>query len=195
MTEVSSRTEWQNENITHVRPEPVAEKSSCGKCGRILRSATSIRRGYGRFCWSLIRRSEEKVSAGYSVKQVESAHELIEDVAIVQIKPRVFRSVSSDGTSTYLTAVSGQCNCPAGLRGMPCYHGLAARILAGVPAPVSGPAITTGNPAPAFLATVCQYGDTDPVTHTVKNIRGVQGLCASHAAGYGYPQYLTPLAA
>ncbi|WP_374196249.1 DUF6011 domain-containing protein [Streptomyces sp. ISL-10] len=193
VTEVSGRTDWQNEHITHVRPEPVTEKPRCTKCGRALRSAQSIRRGMGKECARKVRIA--LTEAEYSASQVASAEELISDGAIVQISAKVFRSVSSDGTAFYLTAVSGQCNCPAGLRGIRCYHSLAARILAGIPAPVSGPAIAIApvRIAPAYLATVCQYGDTDPVTHTVKNVRGIQGLCASHAAGYGYPEYLTSL--
>ncbi|MET7739633.1 DUF6011 domain-containing protein [Streptomyces sp. NPDC005385] len=103
--------------------------TECGRCGRVLTSEASVRRGYGRACMAKLRTAEESVASQYKPHQVSSAHELIEDVAIVQIKPRIYRSVSSDGTHTYLTALTGNCNCPAGLRGSACYHGLAARIL------------------------------------------------------------------
>lgn len=168
----------------------------CTKCGRALQSAESIRRGMGKECARKVR--TELAKAEYSASQVASAEELISDGAIVQISARVFRSVSSDGTAYYMTAITGQCNCPAGMRGIRCYHSLAARILAGIPAPVSRLAIAIGTPVrivSVFQASVCQYGDTDPVTHTVRNVGGVQGLCAYHAARYGYPEYLTSLTA
>jgi hypothetical protein len=71
-----------------------------------------------------------KAVAGFTAAQVEKARELISDGGLVPAsRPGVFRAVSSTGDATYLTASTGQCNCPSGLRGRGCYHGLAARIV------------------------------------------------------------------
>lgn len=63
--------------------------------------------------------------------QVEKARELIEQGGIVPFRGRrIFRTVSSDGTRTYLTAPQA-CNCAAGLKGRHmCFHRIAAIILA-----------------------------------------------------------------
>jgi hypothetical protein len=106
----------------------MAEHTNCIRCGRKLTSSASAARGYGRTCQAKMRQAEA-AATGYSPAQVAAAHELIEDGAIVQIRPRVCRSVSSDGTALYLTAITGQCNCPAGLRSTRCYHALAAALL------------------------------------------------------------------
>lgn len=104
------------------------EHANCLRCGRKLTSPTSVAKGYGRGCAAKVRQAAA-VHPDYSPAQIESARELIEDGAIVQIRPRVCRSVSSDGTEMYLTAVTGQCNCPAGLKGRRCYHALATALL------------------------------------------------------------------
>jgi hypothetical protein len=103
--------------------------TNCIRCGRKLTSAASAARGYGRTCATKIRQAEAATN-GYSPAQIAAAHELIEDGAIVQIRPNVCRSVSSDGSELYPTAVTGQCNCPAGLRSTRCYHSAAVLILA-----------------------------------------------------------------
>jgi len=105
-----------------------AAHTNCLRCGRALTSQASAARGYGRTCATRIRQAEA-ATTGYSTAQIAAAHELIEDGAIVQIRPRVCRSVSSDGTALYLTAITGQCNCPAGLRSTRCYHALATQLL------------------------------------------------------------------
>lgn len=108
-----------------------AAHTHCLRCARPLRSTTSQARGYGRTCATRVRRAATVVDlSAYKAAQVESARELIEDGAIVPIRPRIYRSVSSDGTELYLTAVTGQCNCAAGLKGRRCYHVAAAQLLA-----------------------------------------------------------------
>lgn len=108
-----------------------AAHTNCLRCGRALRSQASAARGYGRTCATKVRQASQAVDlTDYKPSQIDSARELIEDGAIVQIRPRVYRSVSSDGTALYLTATTGQCNCPAGLRSTRCYHVAAALLLA-----------------------------------------------------------------
>lgn len=105
--------------------------TKCINCGRTLTSATSITRGYGRTCATKIRQAQATAQlTDFKPAQIADAVELIEDAAIIQIRPRIYQSVSSDGASLYLTATTGQCNCAAGLRGIRCYHVAAARMLA-----------------------------------------------------------------
>lgn len=99
----------------------------CLRCGRALTSTRSTRTGYGPTCTRKVRNASAD-TAGFKAHQVASAHELIEDAAIIQIRPTVFRAVSTDGTETYL-AHPTNCTCPAGLKARPCYHQLAARLL------------------------------------------------------------------
>ncbi len=104
--------------------------AKCARCGRTLASAKSVAASYGRTCKAKLAAAPNAAElADFKPAQVESARELIEDAAIVQIRPNVWRSVSTDGTELYLTARSN-CNCPAGLRERRCYHTAAVRILA-----------------------------------------------------------------
>ncbi|MFE9391217.1 DUF6011 domain-containing protein [Streptomyces sp. NPDC006784] len=106
----------------------MSESVNCLRCGRKLTSATSIARRYGKGCAARIRHTREDV-AGFKPEQVAAARELIEDGAIVAIRNRVFRAVSSDGTRLYLTAPEA-CNCAAGLKAKHmCFHRIAARLL------------------------------------------------------------------
>lgn len=109
-----------------------ATHTHCLSCGRPLRSADSQARGRGRYCAAKLRRATQLADLrDYKPAQVEAARELIEDAAILPLRGRrIYQSVSSDGTELYLTAVTGHCNCPAGLRGTRCYHTAAARMLA-----------------------------------------------------------------
>lgn len=105
-------------------PSPV-----CLSCGRKLRSVKSIARGRGQACQTKVNKSLKTADLSeFSTKQVESARELIEDGAIVLVRPNVFRSVSSDGQSEYLTHPA-VCNCPAGLKDRACYHRAAVIVL------------------------------------------------------------------
>ena len=108
-------------------PQPTAK---CLRCGRTLRSASSVKASYGPVCRTRIRAAAlAQAVRGFAATQVEKARELIELGGLVPLRGRVFRTIGSDGTTAYLTAATGQCNCPAGLRGRACYHGLAARMV------------------------------------------------------------------
>lgn len=110
----------------------MTEHTNCIRCGRKLTSATSAARGYGRTCQTKMRQAAQ-ATATTELKPATAAKalELIELGGIVAIRGRrVFRTVSSDGTRTYLTARQA-CNCPAGLKGKHmCYHRAAALLLA-----------------------------------------------------------------
>lgn len=109
-----------------------AATGTCTRCGRTLTSAKSIAAGYVRGCQTKIRAAvKAAVVAEFKPATVEKAEQLIADGGIVAIKARrVFRVVSTNGSDRYLTAPQA-CNCKAGLRGVhPCYHRVAATILA-----------------------------------------------------------------
>lgn len=102
----------------------------CLRCGRKIRAAASITRGYGPGCAARIAAAAKLTAlAGFTADQITKARELIEDGGIARIRRGIYRMASSDGTKTYLTAASGPCNCPAGLRGRACYHVATARIV------------------------------------------------------------------
>ncbi|MFD5245024.1 DUF6011 domain-containing protein [Amycolatopsis sp. NPDC058340] len=102
----------------------------CTRCGRVLRSTTSIARGYGRTCGARIAAAAKL--AAHKPAQVEKAVELIADGGLVLVRRRrtpVFAVVASNGVDRYLTAAQA-CNCKAGLRGIStCYHRIAAQLV------------------------------------------------------------------
>lgn len=101
----------------------------CLRCGRALTSPRSTAAGYGPTCAAKLRAAARVADlADYKPAQLASARELIEDGAIIRIRPTVFRAVSSDGTETYL-AHPTNCTCPGGIKGRRCYHTAAARML------------------------------------------------------------------
>lgn len=63
----------------------------------------------------------------YKAEQVDKARELISDGGLIPFRGPVFLAVSSRGDTTY-TAASDACTCPAGMRGVRCYHTAAVRI-------------------------------------------------------------------
>jgi hypothetical protein len=64
----------------------------------------------------------------FKPEQIDKAEELISDRGIQVFRGTVFLAVSSRGDATYTTDADG-CTCPAGDRGIRCYHMAAARIL------------------------------------------------------------------
>lgn len=101
----------------------------CAGCGRKLTAAKSVADGRGRVCRAKLRKAAlAKATAGVKPELVAKAVELLADNGLVQIRPTVFKSMSSDGTRAYRTAPQG-CTCPAGVRGKYlCYHRVAAAI-------------------------------------------------------------------
>lgn len=69
--------------------------------------------------------------SGFKPAQVERARELIAQGGIIPVRGRrIFLAVSNEGDRTYLTAPEACC-CKAGLKGRyPCFHRIAAVILA-----------------------------------------------------------------
>jgi len=109
-----------------------ATHTHCLRCGRVLRSADSRKTGYGTHCRRIVRNAEHATDlTGFKPEQIDAARELIEDGGILPLRSnRVFLVVSTDGLSVHRTAATGQCSCPAGLKGRRCYHSAAARIFA-----------------------------------------------------------------
>ncbi|PRX91952.1 DUF6011 domain-containing protein [Allonocardiopsis opalescens] len=107
-----------------------ASTPRCLRCGRPLTSAASIARGYGKGCASLIRRAAVVADLdGFKSSQVDSAREAVADGAVLLLRGRVHQVVSSDGAHVHLATVE-HCSCPAGLRGVRCWHIAAVRIVA-----------------------------------------------------------------
>lgn len=107
--------------------------ANCRRCGRPLRSVTSVAAGYGPVCQRRLRKAaQDGALTGFSPAQRDKAIELVESGGIAPIRGRrIFQVVASSGAATYKTAITGQCNCPAGLRGRTvCYHVGAARVVA-----------------------------------------------------------------
>ncbi|MCX4458535.1 hypothetical protein OOK58_42235 [Streptomyces sp. NBC_01728] len=100
----------------------------CLKCRRRLRKPSPD--GLGPKCRAKIRRKARN-EGEHPLWQVNKAIELLELGAVIPLRQnRVFLVVADDGNGTYLTAATGQCNCPAGLRSIRCYHAVAAHLVA-----------------------------------------------------------------
>lgn len=100
----------------------------CRGCGRKLTAAKSVADGRGRTCARKVREAAADAARTVKPELVAKAVELIADGGLVQIRPTVFKSASSDGTRVYRTAPQG-CTCPAGTRGKyMCYHRVAVAI-------------------------------------------------------------------
>lgn len=70
----------------------------------------------------------------FKPEQVEKAREAVEQRAILPTsRPGLFTTVSSDGSTTYLTHAAA-CTCRAGQRGIRCWHRAAVAILEAAPA-------------------------------------------------------------
>ncbi|MER6632241.1 hypothetical protein ABT301_29175 [Streptomyces sp. NPDC000987] len=104
------------------------EHGRCLKCRRPLRVPSPD--GLGPKCRRKVRRAA-RTEAAHPKWQIAKATEALELGAVVPLRRnRVFLVVSDDGSSVYRTAATGQCNCPAGLRSVRCYHAVAAHLLA-----------------------------------------------------------------
>lgn len=104
------------------------DHTRCLKCRRPLRKPSPD--GLGPKCRRKVRATARKDTT-HPKWQIAKAVELLELGAVVPLRQnRIFLVVSDDGTELYRTAATGQCNCPAGLRSVRCYHALAARFVA-----------------------------------------------------------------
>jgi len=117
--------------MTTTQADP-ARTAKCLRCGRTLRSATSVAAQVGRHCKAKIAAAAKTTTA--KPAQIAKAVELVELAAILPLPrrrtgTRVFRVVSTRGDATYLTTAHN-CSCPAGLKGrFECYHNLAVQFL------------------------------------------------------------------
>ncbi|MGH3587084.1 MAG: SWIM zinc finger family protein [Pseudonocardia sp.] len=103
--------------------------ANCRRCHALLTNPRRVALGIGAHCERMERREAAVQAAGYKPHQIASAQELIEDGAIVPLRPGLFVVVSSDGTETYETT-SKTCGCPAFESGRKCYHRAAVTLLA-----------------------------------------------------------------
>lgn len=110
----------------------------CQRCGRVLRSETSRRLGYGPTCLRRIQAAIQTSDA--PAAQLDKAVELIADGGIARVTGSLYLAVSSDGSTRYeVDAATGQCSCKAGQHGRRCFHVAALSFLLGQPvtAPVA----------------------------------------------------------
>lgn len=93
----------------------------CTRCGRTLRSATSIAAGMGRTC-------ARKVAA--AVK--EAAKTVPTAGSVRHLIANLYEATSrTDGITTYhVNTVAGSCTCMAGRYGRPCWHKTEAAAMA-----------------------------------------------------------------
>jgi SWIM zinc finger len=101
-------------------------------CGRRLRSAESVARGYSLRCWRLKSEREEALRNAakgfYTDVQVDRAFALIDSGDFKGTKRAgVYRAKSSDG-QTYYIATNDSCTCPAGQHDQICKHRVAAAL-------------------------------------------------------------------
>jgi len=118
-------------NVNFVQNKVDTETTRCLRCHRILRAQRSLAAGYGPGCRARIRAAAlTEALRDFSAAQLEKARELVADKGVIRTGfAGVFRTVSTDGASYYLTAATGQCNCRAGLNGRRCYHVAAAVMM------------------------------------------------------------------
>jgi hypothetical protein len=103
-------------------------------CGRLLRAAKSVSRGFGPRCWAKIAAATRSTDlSAFSAAQAAKAAEAIEQLAVVPLsRPGIYGHVSGDGTATYVVDTREQsCTCKAGQNGRRCYHLAAGLILDG----------------------------------------------------------------
>jgi hypothetical protein len=135
---------------------PATETRNCLRCGRKLRSAEAVARGYGAGCWARVRSAERTADlSAWTESQIEDARQAIEDGAVVpSTRPGVFHVVSVDGTEVHRTHRNG-CNCTNGLKTQqprPCFHRCAVVIVLASQAPavpVRAPLALLSVPVPA----------------------------------------------
>ncbi|MFE3033042.1 hypothetical protein ACFXKY_15530 [Streptomyces canus] len=111
-----------------MRAKKATEHGRCLKCRRPLKNVSPD--GLGPKCRAKVRRAARTESV-HPKWQAAKAAELLELGAVIPLRQnRIFLVVADDGTEVYRTAATGQCNCPAGLRSVRCYHSVAAQYMA-----------------------------------------------------------------
>jgi hypothetical protein len=113
--------------------------TKCLRCGRALRSLTSVARGYGPGCLRRIAAAQKTIAeeGDYTGDQLEKARVLVESNAVIPFglpgqSPRRGRYLvaSYRAATTYLTDVTvGTCTCPQGIKALICCHLAAAGAL------------------------------------------------------------------
>lgn len=101
----------------------------CTACGRPLRSARALRRGYGWRCYAKVLRAARVLEASRNMAAAKAAQALLDGAYVRHPHKAVWQVVSSDGSQVYLTHPNG-CTCRAGLHDKLCWHRAGAEVLA-----------------------------------------------------------------
>lgn len=111
--------------------DEATKTATCRRCRATLTSTRSVHHGIGPVCRRNEKQEQAALAAGFNQTAIDKARALIAERAILPLRgKRVFRAVSSDGSTSYLVAPQ-TCACPAGLRGRHgCYHRCGATMLA-----------------------------------------------------------------
>lgn len=107
--------------------EPAQPVVTCAGCGRPLRAAKSRTLGRGPVCQRRFAAAVKAESAGYTPAQAQKALDAFADDAVIRVG-HLYLVVSSDGSTRYETAPTGECSCTAAMYGRRCWHVLAVRI-------------------------------------------------------------------
>jgi hypothetical protein len=119
-------------------PAAEAPAATCKGCGRILRAAKSRALGRGPVCQRRYKAAITTESADYTQAQLVKALDALDDDAVMRVG-HLFLVVSSDGSTRYETAPTGECSCTAARYGRRCWHTLAVRIAATAGLPATDP--------------------------------------------------------
>jgi hypothetical protein len=88
-------------------------------------------RRYGSGCRRLVEAVARDLDGVGTIPASKAADALRDGAAVPTGHPLVYRFVSSDGTRYYLTHPKKR-TCPAGIRGIFCYHRIVVSVLSGV---------------------------------------------------------------
>jgi hypothetical protein len=103
-----------------------ATTARCKGCGRVLRAASSVARGYGRVC----AKREAAKTAEFSIDQVVAARQILADGGVTRTARDLSGPLFLVSTSPYTKYWTSptECSCIRGQRGELCKHLAAVRI-------------------------------------------------------------------
>jgi len=108
--------------------QPASTEVHCPRCGRILKSEKSIKRGAGEICLRKMREAEAAIKLNAKPEQIAKAYEVIELHAFDRTAQGRYDIISGDATELYDTT-KDTCTCKAGQYSKLCYHRLVVAML------------------------------------------------------------------